>query len=198
MIVFQNLPQTKPYQLFYESYQAATEADQPHVYAAAISSYNPSKQLVVSRFVNIKYIDGEDWLFFTNYNSPKAEAFAQHKQICALFFWPPTYTQIRIHAHIEKVSPDRSDAHFIGRREEKNALAISSQQSQAIDSIDSVIAKYDDVLKSADLKKRPDYWGGYVFRPFYFEFWKGSQYRLNHRQVFNKKEGEWVASILEP
>ena len=126
MITFTNLPTAKPYQRFYDSFQAALEAEQPHVHAAAISTFDPSKQLVDSRFVNIKYVEGEDFLFFSNFNSPKSAAIAQHDQISALFFWPRTYTQICIHAKIAKVSSERSDAHFINRRAEKNAPAISS------------------------------------------------------------------------
>ena len=198
MITFTNLPQTLPYQLFHEHYLEATAAEQPHRHAAAISSYDPSKSLVDSRFVNIKYVDGEDWLFFTNYNSPKANAFSQHKQICALFFWPRTYTQVRIHANIEKVSTQRSDDHFRGRAQPKNALAISSQQSQTVDSIETVIDKYNRVLSEADLLKRPDYWGGYAFRPHYFEFWKGSEYRLNHRRAFSRHSDGWNEAVLEP
>ena len=198
MITFSDLPQVTPYQLFHDSYLKASAAEQPHVHAAAISSYDPARQLVDSRYVNIKYIEGQDWLFFTNYNSPKAAAFSQHDQICALFFWPRTYTQIRIHANITKVSPERSDMHFHGRSDPKNALAIASAQSQSIDSIQTVIANFDRVLKNADLRKRPEYWGGYVFRPFYFEFWKGSEYRLNHRRAFKCNGNEWDETVLEP
>jgi len=198
MITFSNLPDTEPYQRFHDSFQAALAEEQPHVHAAAISSYDPAKRLVDSRFVNIKYIDGEDWLFFTNYNSPKADAFSGHDQICALFFWPSTYTQIRIHATISRLSPTRSDSHFQGRTDPKNALAISSDQSKPVDNIQTVIDNFDRTLESADLRKRPDYWGGYVFKPHYFEFWKGSEYRLNHRRAFEKKDGQWIESILQP
>ena len=60
------------------------------------------------------------------------------------------------------------------------------------------MAQYDEVLATGDLKRRPEYWGGYAFRPFYFEFWKGSEYRLNLRQSYEKTETGWIETVLQP
>ena len=54
------------------------------------------------------------------------------------------------------------------------------------------------MLRSGNLKKCPDYWGGYYFSPFYFEFWEGHDSRLNKREVFELVEGEWSEYMLEP
>ena len=90
--------------------------------------------------------------------SPKAAAIAQHNQISALFFWPRTYTQIRIHAKIAKVSSERSDAHFINRRAEKNALATISADSAAIQFailytlIDASVVLFGAMIRACGLK----------------------------------------------
>ncbi|MDC0529372.1 pyridoxamine 5'-phosphate oxidase, partial [Gammaproteobacteria bacterium] len=62
----------------------------------------------------------------------------------------------------------------------------------------SVKKKYNNMLRSGNLKKCPDYWGGYYFSPFYFEFWEGHDSRLNKREVFELVEGEWSEYMLEP
>ena len=36
---------------------------------------------------------------------------------------------------------------------------------------------------------RPDFWGGFSFVPYYFEFWQGHKNRLNKRHVFEQKDG---------
>ena len=170
MLEFSNLPDSRPYQLFHQYYQEAEAANQVLAYAFAVSSYNPSTKIVDSRFVNLKYIDGNDWIFFTNYKGPKAQAFEGHNQISALFNWTATRMQIRIKATIKKIDLIKSDEHFKGRIKEKNAVAIASNQSQKIESYEAIEEKYKKVLENEDLSKRPDYWGGFAFSPFYIEF----------------------------
>ena len=63
--------------------------------------------------------------------------------------------------------------YFKKRSIDKNALAISSNQSQGIKSYEQVLLKYNEIKDTNDLKKCPDYyWGGFSFIPYYFEFWK--------------------------
>lgn len=88
--------------------------------------------------------------------------------------------------------------HFDKRDKEKNILAISSQQSNIIDSYDSVKAKYELALKNASCNKCPNYWGGYSFIPNYFEFWEGSPSRINIREVFEIKNNSYNNYYLEP
>ena len=88
--------------------------------------------------------------------------------------------------------------YFFNRPEEKNALAISSSQSKPIDSYSQVKENYNRSLESDDLKKCPDFWGGYSFVPYYFEFWEGHQSRINKREVFEKMDCVWKQSFLQP
>ena len=198
MIVFKDLPDVEPYQQFQKDYFEAEQANQPLIHAIAISSFNKTLNEVESRFVNLKYIEGEEWIFFSNYNSPKARSFQSHDQISAMFYWSTTNIQIRMKANIKETNKERSDEHFQSRQKEKNALAIASNQSQPISSFETVKSKFTDTLENADLRKRPDYWGGFSFTPYYFEFWRGSDFRLNHRNAFSKVEDGWESSILEP
>ena len=198
MIVFKDLPEVEPYQQFHKDYLDAEKAKQPLIHAIAISSFNKTLNEVESRFVNLKYIEGEEWIFFSNYNSPKAKSFQSHDQISAMFYWSTTNVQIRMQAKIKETNKERSDEHFKSRQKEKNALAIASNQSQRISSFESVKSKFTKTLENADLGKRPDYWGGFSFTPYYFEFWRGSDFRLNHRKAFSKAEDGWGSSILEP
>ena len=122
-----------------------------------------------------------------------------HNQIAGLFYWPKVNVQIRIKANIIKTSSDISDLHFMNRSKDKNALAISSQQSKKVISYKKVEEDYNKVFKELNIcKSRPDYWGGYSFTPFYFEFWQGNKSRLNKREVFEMIGGEWRTSILQP
>ena len=53
-------------------------------------------------------------------------------------------------------------------------------------------------LENNDLTKCPDYWGGFSFIPFYFEFWEGHESRLNKRESYEYKNNEWAHGFLQP
>ena len=72
MIVFKDLPEVKPYRQFKKDYLDAEKANQPLIHAIAISSFNKTLNEVESRFVNLKYIEGEEWIFFSNYKIGRA------------------------------------------------------------------------------------------------------------------------------
>ena len=198
MIKFTNLSQKTPYLKLKEKYDDALVADQKNIEAISISSYSKALNEVNSRFVNLKFIDSNNFIFFSNYRSSKSYEFSDHTQVTALIYWNTINTQIRIKAKIKKTSREFNNNYFLNRSEKKNALAISSNQSMPIDSFESVIKNYNKSLKSDNLKKCPEYWGGYSLTPYYFEFWEGHESRLNKRDRYEMQKGDWNHSILQP
>jgi len=198
MIQFNNLNQEMPYLLFKKKYDEALDASQKNVEAISISSYNKEISEVDSRYVNLKFITNDEFIFFSNYDSPKASSFNSHNQIAALVYWPSINVQIRMRAKIKKTSNEYNQQYFYDRSKEKNALAISSNQSNPIDSYNQVKENYNKSLKNNDLKKCPEFWGGYTFTPYYFEFWEGHESRLNKREVYKKNDDTWNHLILQP
>ena len=198
MIKFENLNKDKPYSVFKKKYDEALNAGQKNIEAISISSYNIHTNEVDSRYVNLKFIKNNKFIFFSNYNSPKGFAFNSHNQIAALFYWSSTNVQIRMKAKISKTSNEYNQKYFFNRSEEKNALAISSNQSKPIDSYSCVEESYHKSLKNDDLKACPSYWGGYAFIPYYIEFWEGNDFRINKREVFQNIDANWTYMILQP
>jgi pyridoxamine 5'-phosphate oxidase len=198
MIQFTNLNQEIPYQLLKEKYDEALNAGQKGIEAISISSYSKEIREVNSRYVNLKFISNDEFIFFSNYNSPKALSFISHNQIAALLYWSSINVQIRMKAKIKRTSDEFNQNYFFNRSEEKNALAISSSQSKLIDSYNQVKENYNKSLKNDDLKKCPEFWGGFSFTPYYFEFWEGHESRINKREIFEKIDGVWEQSFLQP
>lgn len=198
MIEFKKIIQEEPYLMFQDWYNKAKDAGQKNIEAISIASYEKQKQEVDSRFVNLKFIEGSRFIFFSNYNSPKSLAFRSHDQISALFFWSSINVQIRIKARIIKTPSEYNQKYFFNRPNEKNALAISSNQSKKINSYEMVEKKFERSLEFDDLNKCPDYWGGFSFDPYYFEFWEGHKARLNKRNSYQKHDYGWSHSILQP
>ena len=198
MTQFNNLNQETPYLLFKEKYDEAVYEGQKGIEAVSISSYNKEISEVNSRYVNLKFISNDEFIFFSNYDSPKALSFNSHNQIAALLYWPSINVQIRMKAKIKRMTDEFNQKYFFNRSEEKNALAISSNQSIPIDSYNQVKENYNKSLKNDDLKKCPEFWGGYSFTPYYFEFWEGHESRLNKREVYEKSDDSWRHNILQP
>ena len=104
MIQFNNLNQEIPYQIFKGKYDEAVYAGQKFVEVISISSFNKRINQVESRYVNLKFIINNEFIFFSNYKSPKASSFYSHNQIAALIYWSSINVQIRIKANIKKTS----------------------------------------------------------------------------------------------
>ena len=198
MIQFDNINKETPYLVFKDKYTESLNAKQKNIEAICISSYSPENKEVNARYVNLKVVDGKEFIFFSNYNSPKSIDFNSHNQITALIYWNNINVQIRMKAHIKRTSREFNQAYFAGRDEEKNALAISSEQSNVIDSYKAVKENYEISLKNSNLSECPDYWGGFSFTPYYFEFWEGHEKRLNKREAYEYQNSTWIHNFLQP
>ena len=198
MIKFINNNNSQPFSSLINFYNLALNANQNQIEAIHVSSFNNSTNEVNSRLVNLKIVDNDNFIFFSNYNSSKGLEFSTHNQVAILFFWPSINVQIRMKAKIKKTSRVFNKSYFKSRKLEKNALAISSRQSKAIESFDIVKENYKNALMNEDLESCPHYWGGYSFTPYEIEFWEGSELRLNKRNLYKKNNQVWNHIILEP
>ena len=198
MIKFNKISNEIPYKIFKKLYTKSKKANQTNIEAMCIASYFSKNDEVNARFVNLKMVNNKEFIFFSNYSSQKSKDFVSNSNITSLIYWNTTNTQIRMKARVKKTSRDFNQTYFRSRDIKKNALAISSNQSKTIESYNQVIKNYNKSLKHDDLKKCPDFWGGYSFIPYYFEFWEGHESRLNKREVYVKVDGVWKKSFLQP
>ena len=198
MINFINLDKGQPYKLFHKKYKDALKESQKSIEAISICSFDSIQHEVNSRYVNLKIVNGKDFIFFSNYNSPKAKQFLSHNQVSILIYWNNINTQIRMKANIKKTTNEFNQQYFKKRDKNKNALAISSKQSEVIESYKAVQEKFNITYKNMDLSECPHYWGGFIFTPYYFEFWEGHESRINKRRVFEKINLDWKQHILQP
>lgn len=196
MIKFHLQDNLEPYKIFYKKYKEAQAASQQNIEAACLSTCS-NKKIPHSRFVNIKYVNDNEFIFFSNYESLKAQDIINNNNVSLVFFWSATNIQIRIQGIVHKLDEHRSDKHWMFRQKEKNILAIASNQSSKIASYKDVQKKYKEYATS-DLTKRPDYWGGYVVVPHYFEIWEGNKSRINKREAYELSSSNWSYFILEP
>lgn len=200
MIIFENCTQ-EPFNVFKDLYNMASNEEKA-IEAMSLSTIDLDQKKPFSRYVNIKYVKNNKLVFFTNYNSNKSNQLEKANNVSCIFYWKSINTQIRIEGSISKSDRSLSDHHFSKRSLEKNALAISSNQSKSIECYEKVVEKYNEALSNITRDtKRPDYWGGLEVSPNYFEFWTGNKNRLNKRKEYrliDDKSNIWQTAYLEP
>lgn len=198
MIDLRKIGTDKPHQLLQFFYEEALSSKQNNVEAILIASYSLTRNEVDARYVNLKFIIENDFIFFSNYQSPKAKQFNEHDQISAVLYWNNINVQIRMKGKVKKLSKETNSKYFAKRSKDKNALAISSNQSSKVDSYKTVERKYIKSFNESNLDECPDYWGGFSFQPYYYEFWQGHDSRVNKREAFELKDNIWESYFLEP
>ena len=77
MIKFQNNCDSEPYKLLRYFYDLAEKSNQESIDAFLISSYSMKNKEVDARFVNLKFVIDKDFIFFSNYESPKSNAVSE-------------------------------------------------------------------------------------------------------------------------
>ena len=153
------------------------------------------------RFVLLKGVSEDGFVFFTNYNSDKAAALAQNDRSSMLFPWNELDRQVSVSGAVERVSQTESDAYFASRPRDSQLGAWASSQSQMIDSRGTLLEQLAQVTARFGEGEipRPPHWGGYRLVPDSWEFWQGGENRLHDRFRYIRKEGdEWRVMRLQP
>lgn len=178
-------------------WKEALTSDIPEVNAMTLAT-SSSDGVPSARIVLLKGYDDNGFLFFTNYESFKAQQLAENPRACLVFFWKELERQIRITGVIDKVKDEVSEEYFNSRPEMSRISAIASPQSQVIAGRDWLETKVKKIMELKTLS-RPGNWGGYIVRPITIEFWQGRPNRLHDRLQYSLEEnGEWKIERLAP
>jgi pyridoxamine 5'-phosphate oxidase len=152
------------------------------------------------RVVYLREFENNHYSFYTNYNSKKALQLANNPQAALTFFWPDLERQIRIEGLVEKASAQQSDAYFNARPYESKIGAWASNQSHVLSSREALEDKVAELKKqfSPQTIQRPLFWGGFVLKANYYEFWQGRKSRLHDRICYEFSKGIWLIKRLNP
>jgi pyridoxamine 5'-phosphate oxidase len=153
-----------------------------------------------SRSVLLKAYDEKGFVFFTNYESRKAQDIAADPNVSLLFPWYPLERQVGILGRAERISAAESLAYFTSRPHGSRLGAWVSQQSAVINSRKFLEMKWDEVKrKFADGEiPLPSFWGGIRVVPTEIEFWQGRENRLHDRFRYTRSGDVWTIERLSP
>lgn len=153
-----------------------------------------------ARMVLLKQVDHEGFVFFTNYNSAKAEQLDANPFAALVFYWSQLDRQVRVEGSISKTSVEESREYFATRPRESQIGAWASQQSEAIESramLEARAAALEEKYRDREVEC-PEYWGGYRLKPERIEFWKSRIGRLHDRILYQREGDVWTITRLAP
>ena len=189
-----------PTQLFAKWFQIAKRKRCiVHVNAAALATAN-GRGRPSNRIVLIKAFGPKGFIFYTNYQSHKALDLSENPFAALCFHWEVLDLQVRIEGRVKKVPRAVSEKYFSSRPRGSQIGAWVSQQSCKLKSRQELEAKVREIEKrfqGIDIPI-PEFWGGYLLEPNYFEFWKLGENRLHDRLTFTKKAKGWKKNRLWP
>ncbi len=154
---------------------------------------------VSARIVLLKELDDRGFVFFTNYESHKAEQLAANPRAALVFYWESLDRQVRIEGEVDKVDAASSEAYFDVRPLQSRIGAIASPQSRVIPSREALEVRVQEVAAVVgEHPKRPANWGGYRVIADELEFWQGQPSRLHDRIRYRRVDGGWQRDRLAP
>jgi pyridoxamine 5'-phosphate oxidase len=180
-------------------FDEAVQTKLPMLNAMTLATASTSGQ-PAARMVLLKGFDERGFVFYTDYQSRKAQELAVNARAALLFYWIELEREVRIEGTVEKTTNAESDAYFGSRPLGSRLAAVASTQSAVLADRHLLERKYAELAKHyGDAPPRPANWGGYRVVPDAIEFWQGRPNRLHDRLLYRKTaEGNWAIVRLSP
>ncbi|MGJ8674024.1 pyridoxamine 5'-phosphate oxidase [Rubritalea sp.] len=193
--------ESNPFEQFTKWFQQAVDASYPEPNAMSLATASASAAPSL-RTVLLKYFDTSGFVFFTNYQSRKAQEIAENPQVSLLFPWITLERQVIVLGRIEKISEKESLEYFRSRPHDSQLGAWVSNQSSVIPGREWLATQLDELnQKYAEGEvPLPQFWGGYRVIPHHIEFWQGGPARLHDRILYTRdsNDAEWSIDRLSP
>ena len=167
---------------------------------AMVLSTISKNNLLNSRTVLLKNITDKGFVFFTNYESKKANDIMHNNNVSVVFLWKKIERQVIIKGKAVKITKRDSKKYFDSRPEKSKIAAWASKQSEELHSSSDLIKRFKNFENKFKNKliPYPDFWGGYIIHPNSIEFWQGRSSRMHDRILYEKEKNKWNINRLYP
>lgn len=196
--------------------EATASGQTPNPNAMTLATVGPDGR-PSARIVLCKDLDPETGTvtFYTNLRSRKGREIAANPSVALVFHWDHAERQARVEGDVELVSAAEADAYFASRRWESRIGAWASQQSEPLESRQSLFEAATERILDLNIDiaaavrgdpvdiPRPPHWNGFRVFSRRVELWKGSTGRLHDRAVWERDDphdaaARWSATRRQP
>ncbi|WP_050928510.1 pyridoxamine 5'-phosphate oxidase [Aestuariivita boseongensis] len=183
------------------SWLAEAETSEPNDPNAIALSTVDADGLPNVRMVLLKEIEDRAFVFYTNYESQKAQELDHAGKAAFVMHWKSLRRQIRVRGLIEKEEGPQADAYYASRSLKSRLGAWASAQSRPLSSRASLMAEVAKITAQKGTNPaRPPFWGGYRITPLEIEFWADGAFRLHDRFRWTRPDptAKWGIQRLNP
>ncbi len=189
-----------PIRQFQAWLNAAIAAHHPEPTAMAVATATPDGA-PSARMTLLKGLDERGFVFYTNYESRKGRELAANPRAALVFFWVLLERQVRVEGHVERATPEESDASCHSRPIGSQIGAAASPQSQPVSgraALERRFAALEAEYAGGEIA-RPEHWGGFRIIPDAIEFWQGRPNRMHDRLRYTRQpDDSWRIERLAP
>ena len=153
------------------------------------------------RAVLLKGVDRRGFVFYTNFESRKAEELFANPRAALCFHWKSLQRQVRIEGVVSVVSDDEAEAYFASRPRDSQIGAWASDQSRPVSDRSELERRFSSFSRQyaeCAVVPRPAYWSGFRVVPERVEFWQERPFRLHDRVMFTRAGERWRKQRLFP
>lgn len=180
-------------------------------WAMALATAGPDGQ-PTCRYVLLKSFDVAEGfaVFYTNYDSRKAQQLDANGHAAAALYWPQAGRQLRLEGPVTRSPQDDSDAYFATRPRPSQLNAWASRQSVELPpaGLADTVAAVETRFPPGVAVPRPPGWGGYRLWLETIEFWIEGAARFHERVQYSRhldspgtarpNAGSWQHVRLQP
>ncbi len=154
-----------------------------------------------ARMVLLKEIEAAAFVFYTNYESAKAQEIDAAGKAAFVMHWKSLRRQVRARGTVTRENGAQADAYYRSRSLASRLGAWASAQSRPLGSRKALMLEVAKVTAAKGLDpERPPFWGGYRLVPLEIEFWADGAHRLHDRFRWSRAEpsADWRVMRLSP
>lgn len=179
--------------------QARADASLQHQGAACLSTID-AHGFPNARFVDLKAVTADGFVFCTALDSPKAAELQRWPKAALTLWWENLGYQVRVQGIATRLPPSQAEPYWQARPREVQLTTLCSQQSQPIapgQSLRDRLAALRASLGKADIPM-PANWGAYLIAPVSVEFLSFQDDRLHLREHYRLTDDGWKRQLLQP
>ena len=194
-----DIAEAEPFTPFARWFALATESEKlPETMTLATATRDGIPSV---RAVLLKGADERGFVFYTNFDSRKAEELFANPRAALCFHWKSLGRQVRIEGTASRVTDAEADAYFASRPRDSQIGAWASEQSRPLADRATLENRFADLGRqyaNQPVVPRPANWSGFRVEPERIEFWQERPFRLHDRVLFTREGDTWHKTRLFP